>query len=238
MKKLTLLIVSAVWTSVVSGYSGNKTLEITVPKTNNIVIFTTEASVDYEGYAGNKILVLNEEDDGALSYEKTQGSNNETRIKIKGTYHRLKIKVPNKLYLLTVEANSFREKANLSIKKYTGRLIVHALMDSINLSGLTAPFYVHSDRGEITLKDINWQQNASWNFESPSPQFSFPYMISSKKSNIVLFLKNAVKASFKLNAIKGSVHSNVKKQKEMMNGGGVAIYAQSDSGDIFLKHEK
>lgn len=234
--------------SAVFSQSKSKTLQVEVTRTNNIAIFTTAPYVDYEGYNGKTIIVSNEETNrsnsqdtkdlpGELNYEKTTGNNNDLRIKITGTSKHLKIKVPNNLYLLTIEARCINGKTNLDIKQYNGRLIVHALMDSTHISQLTAPFSIYSERGVIIADHIHWQQHGGWNFDSPSPQFTFPYMISSKKGDITIFLADSLKASLKLSAIKGGVYSNIKMQHAMMNGGGVAIYVRSDFGNIFLKQE-
>jgi len=254
MKKLIFLIVLTALTARVSAQSTPQSLKIPLSRSNQIVIYSDAAFIDAEGYDGVDILVSPKKadddtlskmnlladnrnsNDSSITYQSklSTGANNFVfnNIKIITNCRSIKILIPNHIPLLDLEFNTTASDGRLKVKNYKGPVQIAAYFSQLEIEGLTGPFAISDEYGKISVKHIFWSDTAQWSFHN------HPYLIRSHSSTIDITVPPDLKAYFYITKDKGKVYSDkVLDSGLVMNGGGMGIALESDSGDIFLKHE-
>ncbi|GAA3989941.1 hypothetical protein [Mucilaginibacter dorajii] len=259
MKKIiTLFALLSFNICIAHGQDQPKKLKINIDKQKNLVVFTGDVSVDFEEYAGDDLLVepvkdisikdghaegltpikLNNQPGDSLNYKLSYGNNNDLRIRITGNCKHLHIKVPNNLFLLTIEATSFLPNSELSVQNIKSQFIIHALMKVIRVSHVSGPFSIHSDSGKIILNDILWGANVSWNLHPTPPQLDYPYMISSNKSDVDISFPKNQELNIVSKAANGKVYSDLDPKNTKQTEGKPEVYLSSDFGNIYLRQQR
>jgi len=243
--------------------SSVNTLKIPVDKTKHIALTTSDASVDVEGYDGDDLIIeavtnklkmiippeaeglthikLNNRpaEDDTISY-KLIADNNIT-ISTKCKY--LHIKVPNHLYLLSIDANDMSLGAYLSVKNLEGPFEIGSKtggsIRTIYISNLAGPFKVLGKGEKVIISNILWNKDAVW----PDRAGPWPYSVSSI-GDIDITLPEDLKASITFFPQRGQVYSDLNFtagafELLTLNGGGVGIFSyNTGNGDTYLRKQK
>ena len=247
------MLVLLIFARSLPGFCQPKIVEVRFPvvdKNRHIAIDLANGTVDVEGYNGHEIVItqisyitpykvlegfdrLNRSNqylyDTVINYKVLSTTAGLFQIAIAGKPGKLHIKVPNALKLLSLRSYSSNPTDSLNVNNYVGPLQVEGLVKNINVSKVTGPFYISGKYGKISLKEIFWNQDASWTFHE------FPYMVTSLSSDIAIFVPKIIQATFALGSTNGSVFSNLSLNSKMsVNGGGININAVSNNGNIYL----
>ena len=245
--------------------STTNVLKIAVDKSRHLAIRTFDASVDVEGYDGNELVIeavtnkfpriapveaaglsfipLNNRpaEDNTIGYRLQTDNAMLVQIGITTKCKYLHIKVPNHIYLFTIDANNMLPDSYLTVKNIEGPFQVDGFMKTTYISNVAGPFKITVRSGTTILTDILWNKDAVWPFSSP--HYSPPYSVSST-GDIDITLPEDLKATISFPPNNGKVYSDLNLIKGgsptvTLNGGGVDIFTYvGANGTIHLRKQK
>ncbi len=209
MKKIILLSIICLYCeNVLAQKSTTNILKLQVNKTRHIALNTIGASVDIVGYDGDELVIeaitnkfqkvvpeyvkglnhipLNNrpEEDNALGYKLLQDDSTLYQISISAKCKYLHIKVPNHLYLFSINANDGSTNSYLSVKDFKGPFQTQGTIRTTYISNVPGPFKISGGQGKVVLSNILWKDDISWPFKSAN--YPTSYIISSSEGAIDL----------------------------------------------------
>ena len=251
MKKIILLaIICFCCESVFPQKSTTNTLKIQVIKTKHIALSINGASVDVEGYDGDDLIIeaitnkipkvvpdyvkgLNyirfnnrPQEDNSLGYKLLRDDSLLYQINISAKCKYVHVKVPNNLYLFSIDANDGSTDSYLSVKDLKGPFQADGSTRTTYISNVSGPFKVSGRQGNVVLSNILWRSDITWPFKSAS--YPTSYLISSTTGDVDLSLPEDLKASISFSG--GEIYSDLNltatsKSTFNLNGGGIKITA-------------
>lgn len=254
--------------------SSVNTLKIPVDKTKHISLTTSDASVDVEGYDGDDLVIeavtnklkiaippeakglahikLNNRpaEDNTISYKLVADNDMLYQIRISTKCKYLHIKVPNHLYLFTIDANDMSLGAYLSVKNLESPFEIGSptggSIRTIYVNHVTGPFKV-SGRGEkVIISNILWNQDAVW--PATVKLRGYPYVVVSTGDIDITFPED-LQANIDFFPATprslGEVYSDLNLTGTMgflkLNGGGVKMFIENinaGNGNTYLRKQK
>lgn len=253
MKKFIFLaIVCFYCKSVFAQINSTNILKIQVSKTKSIALDINGASVDVEGYDGDDLIIeavtnkipkvvpeyvkgLNHvefsnrpKEDNSLGYKLLKDDSLFYQVSISAKCKYVHVKVPNNLYLFSINAGDGSTGSYLSVKSLKCPFQTEGSIRTTYISNVPGPFKVSGREGKLVLSNILWRNNITWPFKSPN--FTASYIINGGSSDVFLSLPEDLKASISFYG--GNVYSNmdllpVDRSTLSLNGGGVKINTSS-----------
>lgn len=262
MKKQLLLILT------IFGFTATysqSSLKLHVGKSKSLQLFTSDGSVDIQGYDGDTLLIealkvketapaaanglfyiptTDKDTQDSISY-RIQDTLNYLTVQVLGTYRHLHIRVPNNLPHADFEIYSQMPGAELFIQGYKGDFGISADIQTVRVSKLPGPFSIHGTAEQTILTDISWQQFTGW-FTHHSRDH-YPYSVEMKGDVDVSFPPD-LKADISAYLPSGSIYSNTRDgnriysnlnldSEKRLNGGGILIILRAIGGDIYLRKQ-
>lgn len=232
--------------------SATNTLKIQVSKTRHIALGINGASVDIEGYDGDDLIIestinkfekvvpnyvkgLNHiplsnrpKEDNALSYKLIQDDSLLYQINISTKCKYVHVKVPNNLYLFSIDASDGSLDSYLAVKNLKCPFQAEGSTRTTYISYVTGPFKISGREGRVVLSNILWKDNIKWPFKSA--RYPTNYIINSTSGDVDLSLPEDLKASISFSG--GEIYSDLNfaatsKSTFNLNGGGIKITAYS-----------
>jgi hypothetical protein len=244
--------------------STTNVLKIAVDKSRHLAIMTSDASVDIEGYDGNELIIeavtnkfprttpeeatgltfikLNNRpaEDNTIGYRLLADNALLVQIGLVTKCKYLHIKVPNHIYLFSIDALNGRPDGYLTVKNIEGPFQVDGFVNKTYISNVAGPFKIAGKSGTTILSDILWNPDSVWPFTDHIP--AAPYMIT-PAGDIDISLPEDLKASISFMSANGRVYSDLNliqgpKPTLILNGGGAKILTDSHNGNTYLKAQK
>ncbi|GAB2984439.1 hypothetical protein GCM10027049_22800 [Mucilaginibacter puniceus] len=246
-----------------------KSVKMLLDKNRRIMVYVVDVSAEVEGYDGDSLIiedithqfkkVIPAEANGLKRINLNSGQSAIKEIACNvlagsSTYQitapteceRLRIKIPNNLIHVDIDAENMRFGAYLSIKNLLGPFDVNAIVRTIKISNVSGLFGVKGQCEKLIISNIAWKQDSpgpySYAFGSTGdiditiPEdlkatiTSFPGPVNSE---IYSDLNVASLSNFN-GALKGGGITNV-------NGGGVGIFLYNTNhnrGNTYIRKQK
>lgn len=269
MKKIILLaIISFVFEAVNAQKSLTNILKIQVNKTRHIAVGINGASVEVEGYDGDELIIEaitnkfqkvvpeytsglkyiefnnRPKEDNSLGYKLLQDDSLLYQINLSAKCKYVHIKVPNNLYLFSIDASDGSSGSYLAVKNLKCPFQADGSTRTTYISSVPGPFKVSGREGKVVLSNILWRDDIKWPFKSPNLLAS--YMISSSSGDVDLSLPEDLKASISFYG--GEIFSDLDLQSDgksilALNGGGIKIFTTTGSynfqrGTFYIRKQK
>ncbi len=241
-------------------------LKIAVDKSRHLAISTSDASVDVEGYDGDELIIeavtnkfprvappeatglnfikLNNRpaEDNTIGYRLETDNAMLVQIGLVTKCKYLHIKVPNHIFLFSINASNMRQDSYITVKNIKGAFQVEGLMKTTYISNVAGPFKIAGRGGTTILTDILWNQDSVWPYADKTHSPASPYMVTST-GDIDISIPEDLKTSILFMPGNGQVYSDLNliqgpKPTLTLNGGGVKILTDCRNGNIYLRSQK
>lgn len=193
-------------------------------KTQYLRITTDDASVDFEGYDGdalivervktpesvpalakglNRLLLHNEPVRDSIGCKILKNDSTFLDLWVRGTYKHLRIRIPNHRFSgIIIQAYSSMPQAAISLKNITGEFNVTATAEIMRVSHVAGPFAISTNTDKLILTDILWQQ-------LPDKGVNHPYYSISSNNDVDITLPPDLKATISNGPREGRLYSDL-----------------------------